>query len=111
MLEVTKCAPQLAIKNLGKAFKNYFDKRAGYPQFHKKGRNDSFALSNDQFEIKEKKIRIPNLGWVRLTEYLRFNGKIIGAVVSRRADKWFVSVQVEMPDADPIHTDYCETKR
>jgi putative transposase len=36
MLEVTKCAPQMAIKDLGKAFQNFFAKRAGYPKFKKK---------------------------------------------------------------------------
>jgi putative transposase len=53
MLEVTKCAPQLAIKDgLANAFKNFFAKRAGFPKFKKKFVNDSFSLSNDQFAIK-----------------------------------------------------------
>ena len=104
MLEVTKCAPQLAIKDgLASAFKNFFAKRAGFPKFKKKGMNDSFSLSNDQFAVKGSTIRIPNLGYVRMTEELRFNGKIIGATVSRRADKWFVSIQVEFPEPNPIH--------
>ena len=104
MMEVTKCAPQLAIKDLGKAFQNFFAKRAEFPQFKKKGQKDSFALSNDQFAIKGKTIRIPNLGYVRMTEELRFNGKIMGATISKKADKWFVAVQVEMPDPKSIHT-------
>jgi putative transposase len=104
MLEVTKCAPQLAIKDgLSKAFKNFFAKRAGFPKFKKKGVNDSFSLSNDQFAIKDKSIRIPNLGYVRMAEKLRFDGKIIGATVSRKADRWFVSIQVELADPKPIH--------
>jgi putative transposase len=103
MLEVTKCAPQLAIKDLGKAFRNFFAKRTDFPQFKKKGQKDSFALSNDQFSVKEKAIRIPNLGYVRMTEELRFEGKILGAVISRKADKWFVAIQVEMPGPEPIH--------
>jgi putative transposase len=69
MLEVTKCAPQLAIKNdLNSAFKNFFAKKAGFPKFHKKGVHDSFSLSNDQFKVKANKVQIPNLGWVRLAE-------------------------------------------
>jgi putative transposase len=103
MLEVTKCAPQLAIKDLGKAFNNFFAQYAEFPKFKKKGQHDSFGISNDQFSIKGKTIRIPNLGYVRMTEELRFNGKIIGAVVSRRADRWFVSIQVELPDPEHIH--------
>jgi putative transposase len=99
MLEVTKCAPQLAIKNdLKNAFNNFFAKRAGFPKFHKKGVHDSFSLSNDQFRMNEKTVRIPGLGWVRLAESLRFEGKITGAAVSRTADKWYIAVQVEMPD-------------
>ena len=104
MLEVTKCAPQLAIKEgLANAFRNFFAKRASFPKFHKKGVNDSFSLSNDQFKIKGKSIRIPNLGYVRMTEELRFDGKIMGATVSRRADRWYVSVQVEILGQKPIH--------
>lgn len=95
MLEVTKCAPQQAIKDLGKAFKNFLAGRAKYPQFRKKGHHDSFYISNDQFKIAGKKIKIPNLGWVRMTESLRFTGKIMSATVSCVADKWFVSIAVE----------------
>jgi putative transposase len=99
MLEVTKCAPQLAIKNgLSRAFKNFFAKGAEFPKFHKKGVNDSFSISNDQLKIDGEFVKIPNLGWVKLSENLRFDGKILGATVSRTADKWFMAVQVEMPD-------------
>jgi putative transposase len=63
MLEVTKCAPQLAIKDgLAKAFRNFFAKRAEFPKFHKKGINDSFSLSNDQLKIDNETVKIPNLG-------------------------------------------------
>ncbi|MDR2697843.1 MAG: transposase [Holophagales bacterium] len=51
MLEVTKCAPQLAIIQLGQAFQNFFAKRAKYLVFRKKGVRDRFSISNDQFEV------------------------------------------------------------
>ena len=103
MLEVTKCAPQLAIMDLGKAFRNYYAKRAGHPAFRKKGRHDSFRLSNDQFKVKGRLIRVPNLGYVRMAEELRFEGKIIGAAISSAAGRWYASIQVEIPDPKPIH--------
>ena len=104
MLEVTKCAPQLAIKDLGVAWKNFFDGRTGAPRFKKKGQQrDSFRISNDQFVIEGEKIRIPNLGWVDMAETLRFQGKILGATVTKEADLWYVSVQVEMPEPAPVH--------
>lgn len=98
MLEVTKNAPQMAIIQLGDAFKNFFAGRARYPQFRKKGVHDRFTLTNDQFSIDGCRIRIPNLGWVRMRESLRFAGKIMSATVSRVADRWFVSIAVDPVD-------------
>lgn len=98
MLEVTKNAPQMAIIQLGEAFRNFFSGRARYPQFRKKGVHDRFTLTNDQFSVEDSRIRIPNLGWVRMRESLRFAGKIMSATVSRVADRWFVSVTVDTPD-------------
>jgi putative transposase len=94
MLDVTKNAPQMAIIQLGQAFKNFFAKRAAYPQFRKKGIHDRFTLSNDQFTVDASRIRIPHLGWVRMRESLRFEGKILSATISHRAKKWFVSLNV-----------------
>jgi len=98
MLEVTKNAPQMAIIQLGAAFKNFFAGRARYPKFRKKGLHDRFSLTNDQFSIDASRIRIPHLGWVRMRETLRFTGKIMSATVSRVADRWFVSITVDTQD-------------
>lgn len=98
MLEVTKNAPQMAIIQLGLAFKNFFQKRADYPTFRKKGIDDRFSLTNDQFKIDGSRIRIPKLGWVRMRETLRFAGKILSATISRRANRWYASIQVETPN-------------
>jgi putative transposase len=102
MLEVTKNAPQMAIIQLGAAFKNFFAGRARYPKLRKKGRHDRFSLTNDQFSIEASRLRIPHLGWVRMRETLRFTGKIMSATVSRVADKWFVSITVDTPDSLPL---------
>lgn len=102
MLEVTKNAPQMAIIQLGHAFKNFFSRRARYPKFRKKGRHDRFTLTNDQFCVDGRKIRIPKLGWVRMRELLRFAGRIVSAVVSCVARHWYVSITVDMPDGPPL---------
>jgi putative transposase len=105
MLEVTKCAPQLAIKDdLKSAFKNFFEKRAEFPKFHKKGVRDSFSLSNDHFKIKDTHVHIPKLGDVRIAEQLRYHGKLIAATISRRADRWYISIQVEISKPELTHT-------
>ena len=98
MLEVTKNAPQMAIIQLGEAFRNFFAGRAKYPKFRKKGVHDRFTLTNDQFSVEDSRIRIPNLGWVRMRESLRFAGKIVSATLSRVADRWFVSITVDTED-------------
>ncbi len=102
MLEVTKNAPQMAIIQLGQAFKNFFAGRARYPKFRKKGLHDRFTLTNDQFDINGSCIRIPNLGWVRMRETLRLTGKIMSATVSRVADRWYVSIAVDTPDSSHL---------
>jgi putative transposase len=100
MLEVSKNAPQMAIMQLGRAFQNFFAGRARYPTFRRKGRDDRFTLTNDQFRVEDRRIRIPRLGWIRMREALCFAGRIVSAAVSRTADRWFVSITV---DAAHLH--------
>ncbi|WP_395143197.1 RNA-guided endonuclease InsQ/TnpB family protein [Moraxella atlantae] len=99
MMEVTKCSPQLAIMQLGDAFKRFFKGEAKYPKFRKKGVDDRFSLSNDQFRIDGKRIKIPNLGWVRMSEPLRYHGKILSAKIFKKGGEWFVSIAVELSQA------------
>ena len=118
MLEVTKAAPQQAIKNLGKgyakAFKNVKIGRKrgkknpyGFPVFKKKGVHDSFRADNgpdkkhpNAVEVEGKKVKLPVIGWIRMREKLRFDGVIKSAVVSREADRWFVALSIEVESQD-----------
>ncbi|WP_207711880.1 RNA-guided endonuclease InsQ/TnpB family protein, partial [Sulfobacillus harzensis] len=77
---------------------NFFAGTAAYPTFKKKGHHDRFSLTNDQFTIKGRQVHIPKLGWVRMHETLRFVGKVVEGTISRTADRWFLSVTVEIPD-------------
>lgn len=95
--ESPKDANQQPFTNLQAAFKRFFTKKAHYPKFKRKGQRDSFYLSNDKFKLTGKSVHIPHVGLVRLTEKLRFAGKIMSATVSRTASRWFISFQVEMP--------------
>ena len=83
--------------NLGKAFRHFFDGKARRPRFKKKGRcRDSFYVANDKFRADGKAITLPRIGKVEMREALRFEGKVTGATVSRRADRWFVAISVEV---------------
>src|SRR6266581_732417 len=105
--EVTKNASDQPFLDLGKAFTAFFEglkkrKRVGRPKFKSKKRSKaSFYLANDQFELGDHRIWIPKLGWVNMAENLRFQGRVTGARLTRTADWWFVSIQVEMPDEKP----------
>ena len=96
MFEVTKYASQQPFIHLNTAFRRFFKGVSSKPKFKKRNRSsDSFYVGGDQIKVVNKKIWVPNLGWVRLKEALRFEGKIRSATFSRRADRWFVSIQVD----------------
>ena len=94
--EVSKCCSETAFANLGKAYKNFFDRRAKYPKFKKKGIHDSFGLANDVFHVDGKHIKLAKMKPMRMAEELRFDGKIMSGTVSRVADKWYISIAVEI---------------
>jgi putative transposase len=110
MMEVTKNAPQQAIKNVGAAFKRFFARQGKCPRFKKKGvARDSFRADGgtdkahpNAVAVDGKRIKLPVVGWVRMREALRFQGKVMSAVVSRTADRWFVSLTVEIQHQVPI---------
>ena len=115
MLEVTKNAPQMAIIQLGNAFKNFFDdlekckrgeiakQKIRRPKFKKKGKSrDSFTLTNDQFHVDGDRIHLPHIGCVRMCEEIRFPGKIVSGTISRTAGRWFASLTVEVSHSPTV---------
>ena len=76
MFDVTKCAAQEAIIDLGGAFRSFFEKRGHYPRVKKKGVRDSFCAANEAgtFRTDGKRIKLPVVGWVRMREAVRVTG-------------------------------------
>jgi putative transposase len=117
MYEVSKCAPQEALRNLDHAYAHFFRRvkekkagrkiQAGFPKFKsKKNGAGSFRLTG-AIHIYDRAIQLPRLGYLRLKEggYLPVKGAhILSATVSERAGLWFVSVQVEKDIPDPKTT-------
>ena len=107
--ESSKCAPQEALRDLDKAFKNFhrLQKKSSYslkdnrgrlqglPNFKKRGVKDRFYLEG-AIRTEGRKIKLPKIGWVKLSEDLS-GREIKNCVVSRRADNWFVSFRIENP--------------
>ena len=100
--EVSKCAPQEALRNADTAYANFFRrckqgaKKKGFPR--KKTRKHglgSFTLRG-AIHAFECSIQLPNLGVLRLKEanYLPSAGiKIRCATVSEKSGRWYVSLQ------------------
>lgn len=87
---------QYAFDNLGKAFDNFFQGKSQYPQFKKKGRNDSFTIDagGKPIAIGGISVKLPTIGWVKTYESLpRTTCKTI--TISRIANDWFISLSYE----------------
>lgn len=97
MYEVSKCAPQEALRDLDKAFRNFFAKRAKHPRFKSKNRGLGGFRLTGSIAIEAGRIKLPRIGWLRLKEsdYLPTDAKINSVTVREKAGRWFVSVQVE----------------
>jgi len=96
MYEVSKCAPQEALRDLEDAFQRFFKGQARYRRFKsKKNGVGSFTLTG-AVKVGADRIQLPRLGIIRLKErnYLPADHHILSVTVSEHAGRWFVSVLV-----------------
>jgi putative transposase len=102
LYEVSAHIGQSALKDLNTAFERFFKgvegdgPTSGYPRFKRKGQRDSARIY--EVTLEERHLRFPNIGRVRLMETCRergFDGRVLSATITRRADRWFVSLAVE----------------
>ncbi len=106
--EIHRDAHAQPFAHLAKAWAKFFsDRKAGnlaYElRFKKKGKSrDSFYVANDKFSIDSQLIKLPRIGAVMMREPLRWEGKVLGATISRTADRWSIAIQVEVPD-EKVH--------
>ena len=68
---------------------------ARFPRFHRKRDRLSCSFSNAGVRADGRRVRIPKLGWVRMREPLRLDGKLCRATVVREAGRWWVSLVVD----------------
>ena len=84
-------ALQHALKDLEKAYKNFFAKRADFPRFKRKGSGDSFRYP-DPKQIKldqaNSRILLPKLGWLRYRNSRDVLGELRNVTVSQSGGKW-----------------------
>lgn len=97
---------QHALKDLEKAYKNFFEKRADFPCFKKKGQSDSFRYPDQkQFKIDQPNNRIflPKLGWIRYRNSRDILGTAKNITLSCIGGKWYASIQTEREIEQPLH--------
>ncbi|MDR4127330.1 RNA-guided endonuclease InsQ/TnpB family protein, partial [Yanghanlia caeni] len=96
---------QQTLKDLERAYANFFAKRANFPRFKKKGQHDSFRYP-DPKQIKldqaNSRIFLPKLGWVRYRNSREVLGTVKNVTVSQSCGKWFVSIQTEREIQAPV---------
>ncbi len=98
---------QHALKDLERAYKNFFAKHADFPRFKRKGQKDSFRYPDaKQFKLDagNGRIFLPKLGWMRLRLSREVLGTLKNATVSLSAGKWYVSLQTEREVEQPVPT-------
>ncbi|WXG43817.1 MAG: RNA-guided endonuclease TnpB family protein [Promethearchaeati archaeon SRVP18_Atabeyarchaeia-1] len=106
MYEVSKCAPQEALRDLDRAFRNFFEGRSRYPKFRSRRRGVGGFRLTGSITVARNSIQLPRIGRVRLKEkgYLPTDGvHILSAAVSEKAGRWFVSVQVDEEIEVPVN--------
>ena len=93
--EVSKCAPQYALRQLREAWDRCFKKVSGVPRFKKKGRKDSFTLEGSM-KVEHFKVKVPVIGWLKTHERLPQGVAPKSVTISRHADRWFISFKIEV---------------
>ena len=101
-----------SVNNGQTAFTRFFNHESAFPDFKKKGKSDVkmyFVKNNPKdCHCERHRIKIPSLGWVRIKEkgYIPTtqDGYVIkSGSVSIKADRYYVSVLVEVSDNKTIN--------
>ena len=105
--EVSSKSVKRSIENGCVAFTRFFKHQSAFPNFKKKGKTDvkMYFVKNNPKDCRceRHRINIPSLGWVRMKEKGYFpmtkDGYVIkSGHVSIKADRYYVSVLIEIPD-------------
>ena len=103
--EVSSEIPQQALKDLGIAFDRFFNKKSSYPKFKKKGKDEiSFYHLNNKFIVKDKKVKLEKIGYVRMKDegrlpvgnYKRDKIKVLNPRIKYNGKYWCLSVGYEV---------------
>lgn len=102
--EVHSQVMQQALKDLDRAYRNFFEGRADFPRFKRKGVEDAFRHPQGvKLDQPNGRIFMPKLGWIRYRASRFIKGEIRQVTVSLQAGKWFVSIHTKREVEPPVH--------
>ena len=105
LTETPSQALQQTLKDLERAYSNFFAKRADFPRFKKKGMGDSFRYPQGcKLDQPNSRVFLPKLGWIRYRNSRDVLGEVRNVTVSQSGGKWFVSIQTEREVEQPLPT-------
>ena len=96
---------QHALKDLERAYRNFFAHRGSFPRFKRKGRSESFRYPDaKQFQVDEvnSRIKLPKLGWVRYRNSREVLGVPKNITLSASGGKWYASIQTVREVEQPV---------
>lgn len=99
--DVDSMALQEALRNLDRAYQNFFKGNARYPKLHSKRNKQSYRTRNQNngVRIVGNTVKIPKVGYVKFKGLKHFNGRILNAAISKSASgKFYISLCVETAD-------------
>lgn len=94
--EVSKCAPQYALRHIAQAWQDCLKKKKDRPRFKKKGRQDSFTLDATIKILSSNKLKVPVIGCLKTYERLPVVPNPKNVTISREADRWFISLKIDV---------------
>ncbi|ELM1313835.1 transposase [Escherichia coli] len=95
---------QQSLKDLERAYKNFFQNRAAFPRFKKRGQNDAFRYPQGvKLDQENSRIFLPKLGWMRYRNSRQVTGFVKNVTVSQSSGKWYISIQTESEVSTPVH--------
>jgi putative transposase len=96
---------QQALKDLERAYQNFFARRAQFPRFKRKGQSERFRYPDpQQFKIDQGNSRLflPKLGWLRYRNSREILGVAKNITLSHSCGRWYASIQTERTVERPI---------
>lgn len=99
--DVDSWATQNALRDLDAAYQNFFRRvkqgqKPGFPKFKKKNSKQSYKTTNPNkfsLPVKDSKVRLPKIGWVKFKQDREILGRWLSMTVSRNSSgKYFISI-------------------